>query len=90
MGLTEELADEFGYNQRFAGMNRFLTRIFGSSEMLLSFDTYQFEDYTKVVAPRFNPQEKLKRRQEVFPKDCQKALEMGTRFAGSCVISRQK
>ena len=81
MGLTEELADEFGYNQRFAGTDRFLARIFGSSETLLCFDTYQFKDYSKVVAPRFNPQEKLKRRQEVFPKDCQKASEMGARFA---------
>ena len=81
MGLTEELMNEFGYNQRFAGIDRFLTRIFGSSEKLLSFDTYQFEDYSKVVAPRFNPEEKLKRRQEIFPKDCQKAFGIGTRFA---------
>jgi len=81
MGLTGELANDFGYNQRFAGTEKFLTRIFGSSETLLSFDTYQFEDYSKVVAPRFNPEEKLKRRQEVFPKDCQKAFEMGARFA---------
>jgi multimeric flavodoxin WrbA len=81
MGLPEELADEFGYRQRFAGIERFLTRIFGSSETLLSFDTYQFKDYSKVVATRFNPEEKLKRRQEIFPKDCQKAFEMGARFA---------
>ena len=81
MGLTEELMNEFGYNQRFAGTSRFLARIFGSSETLLSFDTYQFEDYSKVVATRFNPEEKLKRRQEIFPKDCQKAFEMGARFA---------
>ncbi len=81
MGLTEELMNEFGYNQRFASMDRLLTMIFGSSEKLLSFDTYQFEDYSKVVASRFNPEEKLKRRQEIFPKDCQKAFEMGVRFA---------
>jgi multimeric flavodoxin WrbA len=80
MGLTEEQMIEFGYQQRFAGTNRFLTRIFGSSQTLLSFDTYQFEDYSKVVAPRFNPEEKLKRRQEVFPKDCQEAFAMGAGF----------
>lgn len=77
MGLTEELMVEFGYRQRFAGTERFLSRIFGSSQTLLSFDTYQFKDYSKVVATRFNPQEKLKRRQEVFPVDCQKAFAMG-------------
>ena len=81
MGLTEELMNEFGYNQRFEGIERFLARIFGSSEKLLSFDTYQFEDYSKVVATRFNPEEKLKRRKEIFPKDCQKAYDMGVRFA---------
>ncbi|MCX5699107.1 MAG: flavodoxin family protein [Candidatus Omnitrophica bacterium] len=80
MGLTEELMNEFGYQQRFAGIDRFLTRIFGSSQMLLSFDTYQFKDYSKVAAPRFNPEEKLKRRQEVFPKDCQEAFVMGAGF----------
>lgn len=61
--------------------NGFFTRIFGSGETLLSFDTYQFKDYSKVVATRFNPEEKLKRRKEVFPKDCQKAFEMGACFA---------
>ena len=81
MGLTEELMVEFGYQQRFAGTDRFLSRIFGSSQSLLCFDTYQFKDYSKVVAPRFNPEEKLKRRQEVFPKDCQKAFDMGVGFA---------
>ncbi|MFH0917904.1 MAG: flavodoxin family protein [Candidatus Omnitrophota bacterium] len=81
MGLTEELMVEFGYQQRFAGTDRLLARIFGSSQMLLSFDTYQFKDYSKVVATRFNPEEKLKRRQEVFPKDCQKAFTMGAEFA---------
>ena len=78
--IVPALMKEFGYSQRFEGTARFLTRIFGSSEILLCFDTYQFKDYSKVVASRFNPKEKLKRRQEIFPKDCQKAFEMGARF----------
>jgi multimeric flavodoxin WrbA len=81
MGLTEELMNQFGYSQRFANTERFLTRIFGPSEMLLCFDTYQFNDYSKVVATRFNPEDKLKRRKEIFPKDCQRAFEMGVQFA---------
>jgi multimeric flavodoxin WrbA len=81
MGLTEELMSQFGYAQRFAGTERFLARIFGSSETLLCFDTYQFKDYSKVVATRFDPEAKLKRRQEIFPKDCQKAFDLGVRFA---------
>lgn len=82
MGLTEKQMHEFGYDQRFNAMNRLLTRIFGKNEQLLSFDTYQFKDYSKVVAPRFNPEEKLKRRLKIFPKDCQKAFNMGIKFTG--------
>jgi multimeric flavodoxin WrbA len=80
MGIEEEQVNQFGYNYRFNGIERFLQRIFGSCETLLSFDTYQFEDYSKVYAPRFDPGKKLKRRKEVFPQDCRKAFEMGERF----------
>ena len=82
MGVTEKVMNEVGYSQRFAITEHFLTRIFGSSEMLLSFDTYQFDDYSKYVATRFDPEAKLKRRKKVFSKDCQKAFEMGARLAG--------
>jgi multimeric flavodoxin WrbA len=81
MGVTEEAMNQFGYQPRFANIERFLKIIFGSGETLLSFDTLQFKDYSKVVAPRFDPVQKLKRRKEIFPQDCQKAFEMGARFA---------
>ncbi len=81
MGVTEAQMREVGYAERFAITERFLSRIFGSSETLLSFDSYQFDDYSKFVATRFDPKEKLKRRKEIFPEDCKKAYEMGVRFA---------
>lgn len=83
MGLTEELMVKFGYEQRFDGMARLLTRIFGSAERLCSFDTYQFDDYSKVVAPRFDPAAKSERRKKVFPEDCRKAFELGARLAAA-------
>lgn len=55
--------------------------LFGASESLCSYDTYQFEDYSKVVADLFDPEKKAKRREDVFPKDCEKAFKMGARFA---------
>ena len=82
MGLPENMMSQLGYKERFENTERFMARIFGASEMLMSFDTYQFEDYSKVVATRFDPETKLKRRNEVFPKDCQKAFDMGAKFAG--------
>jgi len=81
MGVTEKMMHDFGYAARFANNQRLLNIIFGSSEMQLCFDTCQFDDYAKYAAPRFNPIAKLKRREEVFPQDCQKAFEMGERLA---------
>jgi len=81
MNVTEEQMKEYGFDQH-VGLNEILLQmIFGASESLYSFDTYQFEDYSEVVADRFDPEKKAKRRQEVFPKDCEKAFEMGAGFA---------
>lgn len=82
MGIPEDMMKTVGYGQRFAAVEGLLTRIFGASETLLCFDTCQFKDYSKMVAPRFDPAKKWKRRQEIFPLDCQKAFELGVRLAG--------
>ena len=79
MNLTEDRIK--GFCDQHLGLNEmFLKMIFGASESLFSFDTYQFEDYSKVVSNRFDPEKKAKRRREVFPEDCEKAYEMGVRF----------
>lgn len=82
MGIPEDMLEQVGYRQRFAGTQGSLTRIFGSCETLLCCDTYQFDDYAKVVAPRFDPVKKKRRREEVFPKDCADAFALGARLAG--------
>ena len=72
---------EYGFNHHFGFNEMVLKIIFGNSETLFSFDTYQFKDYSKVVSDRFDPEKKAKRRKEVFPDDCKKAFEMGARFS---------
>lgn len=84
MNITEERVKE-SCGQHLDINEMFLKRIFGATESLLSFDTYQFKDYSKVVADRFDPEKKAKRRKEIFPKDCEKAFEMGVRFAKKIV-----
>jgi|ERR1035437_1425253 multimeric flavodoxin WrbA len=84
-GAKEENFDVFGLHKVIELNEGVATRIFGYSESLYSTDTYQFDDYSKYVADRFDPEEKAKRREEVFPEDCEKAFEMGIRF-----IKRQK
>jgi multimeric flavodoxin WrbA len=80
MNATEEWVKESGFSQHI-GNEMILKLLFGASKSLLSFDTYQFEDYSKVVADLFDLQEKARRREEVFPQDCEKAFDMGARFA---------
>ena len=81
MGLPEEMMRQVGYEAFMNRIGMLLTRIFGRSESLCCFDTLQFDDYSKFVAPRFDPRHKLKRRKEVFPEDCRKAFELGARLA---------
>jgi len=71
------MSEEMGFNHHINLTEMILKWIFGDSETLCSYDTYQFEDYSKVVAPRFDPDKKEKRRKEVFPLDCAKAFKMG-------------
>ncbi len=47
---------------------------------LLSTDTYQFDDYSKVVASKYDAGKKAERRKNIFPIDCEKAFEMGASF----------
>jgi multimeric flavodoxin WrbA len=82
MNITEEQIKEYGYFHLFTHHEIILKLIFGASEYMCSFDTYQFDDYSKMVATRFDPLKKAKRRQEVFPIDCDRAFQMGARFAG--------
>ena len=85
MNIQEKMVKVRGYDSYFTANRMTLERIFGSSETLCSYDTYQFEDYSKYVAPRFDPIKKAKRRAEVFPKDCEDAFAMGARFVKKLV-----
>ena len=81
MNITEQQMKDFGYGWHMGNNERVLSMLFGIAESLFSCDTYQFDDYSKVVADRFDPQQKARRRKEVFPLDCEKAFEMGIRLA---------
>jgi hypothetical protein len=81
MNVTEEQMKEWGYQQFIDNILHYFQMVFGASDFFCSFDTYQFDDYNKVVADRFDPEHKMKRRQEVFPKDCEKAFALGENLA---------
>jgi hypothetical protein len=52
----------------------------GASESMMSFESYQFDDYSQVVSSLFDVEQRAKRCREVFPVDCQKAFELGARL----------
>ena len=81
MNVTEEEMKALGFGRQLSLNELMMQLIFGASESLYSFDTYQFKDYSKIAGNRFDPEKKEKTRKEVFPRDCEKAFEMGLRFA---------
>lgn len=80
MNISEEVMHEWKYEVNFNRYEGALQRIFGESEYICSFDTLQFDDYSKVLNTRFDPVKKKQRHEEVFPMDCQKAFDMGVRL----------
>jgi multimeric flavodoxin WrbA len=79
-GATDGAVREMGFDRNAKGTEMAMERIFGSCESFFVTDTYQFPDYSKYVAPRFNEAEKKKRQNEEFPKDCRKAYALGARL----------
>jgi hypothetical protein len=85
MNVTEQVMNERGYRNHILLNEDFLKRMFGAAETLCSFDTCQFDDYSKMVAERYNAEEKAARRKQVFPQDCERAFQMGVKFASTAV-----
>jgi multimeric flavodoxin WrbA len=79
-GATDEMVREMGFDRNVKGTEMAMERIFGSCESFFVTDTLQFDDYSRYVAPRFDPEEKKKHREEQFPADCRKAYELGSRL----------
>ncbi|AQS59606.1 flavodoxin family protein [Desulforamulus ferrireducens] len=78
MNVTEKMAKEMAYEQKISQHEVSLKMLFGGKvEHLYSYDTYQFKDYSKVVADLFDAAQKAQHRERQFPIDCKKAFEMG-------------
>ena len=61
---------------------RFIERVLGEKpEILYSYNTYQYSDYSKYEHSIFSEPEKAKQKREQFPIDCEQAFQMGARLA---------
>lgn len=65
-------------NENVESMNH----VFGYSEALYAFDTFQYTDYDKYNADYFDADHKARVREQQFPKDLAKAYELGKRLVG--------
>jgi len=80
MNISENMVKEYGYDPHFAMNENVLGMVFGSSEHLCAYDTYQFKDYAKVLCTMFDEKEKAGHRKTAFPQDCKKAFDLGVRL----------
>jgi multimeric flavodoxin WrbA len=80
MNVTEENMSAYHQDVSVAASRGVMARVFGNCQILLSTDTLQFSDYSKYVSTLFDPVAKARRREEVFPKDCERAFELGAKL----------
>jgi multimeric flavodoxin WrbA len=81
MNAPEHVLRQIGYDEKFKQYANLFGRLIGPSEFFSISDTYQFDDYSKYETSMFNVEEKIKKRDEEFPKACEKVFETGARIA---------
>ena len=76
-------APESAYAALLRNYQQTLSRFVGPTEVLVSGDTLQLKDYSRTDWPwtMFDPEEKQRRRETVFPLELQRAREMGAALA---------
>ena len=72
-------ANDTAYMGLLQNYRQTLTGFVGPTQILVSGNTLQLEDYSKLdwEWSYFNPEEKKRRHETVFPQECKKAYEMG-------------
>jgi len=59
---------------------------FGHYASLCHNETLRFEEYTSVVFSLFEPEERLQRRSEIFPRDYRRSFDLGVRRAKAVTL----
>ena len=81
MNCPEELASQINYDTILEENVKAIDHIMGHAESLYAYDTYQFADYSKYNCDLFNESHKKEVLQNQFPKDMEKAFDLGKRLA---------
>ena len=81
MNVKEEELPARGYDRLIATAQSLMERFFAPCEVFVSADTRQFKDYSRYEVDYFDPDAKLRRHAEVFPKELERAFALGRRLA---------
>lgn len=76
MNVPVQYLEQAGITKLFEKNEMGLAR-FGYAQTLISTETLQVDDYSRYHMASFNEEDRKKRRQDVFPTDCQKAYDLG-------------
>ena len=80
MNCPEDWVEQYNYPTILNSNVDCFKTVFGYSEVLYSYDTYQFDDYSKYDMDLFEEKHKKEVLENQFPKDLQKAFELGKRL----------
>lgn len=81
MGVPDQAAHEkTNYDTTARDAARF-QRFLGDTETLNAFNAWQFDDYAKYASSGFDPVKKKAYLETEFPKECERAFQLGKRLA---------
>lgn len=80
MNVDENGYKQFNYPAILGPNESYINLLFGHCETLNIFDTFQFSDYSKYDCDMFDPNHKAKVRENQFPKDLERAYDLGKRL----------
>ena len=80
MGCPEKMMQDCHYPVFFGETSRFLEMLFGYTETLCTYNSYQFSDYSRYDVAEFVEPMRAKYRDEIFPNDLKKAYDLGVRL----------
>jgi multimeric flavodoxin WrbA len=73
----ENMYETVGYIKKYEEYSRFMSMMFGECKTLAVGETWQTEDYDKFHMTMFDVPDRRRIREEVFPKQCEQAFELG-------------
>jgi multimeric flavodoxin WrbA len=81
MNCPEQFMVNAHYDILFENHSHLMGILKGKTEIVASYETYQFTDYSAMNAAMIDGEARAKRRAEQFPVDCRNAFDMGARLA---------